>query len=171
MPAVMIRRRRSYDLEQWMVVVADEYHVIHGRTTSRNGQATYCRRCCASQTTKVDGRPLQRRWVSEYPNDAWASRVLVSYTTCDRNCLLLFSGQISMRWTTAHSNLVQQNLLLFQPVVIWLWYVVLQLVSRHRKSGEYTMMLFVTYDVFFLCETPTFLAQCYCRCAPPPLPR
>ena len=39
MSVVMIRCRRSYYKEQWMVVVADEDLVNHGRTTSRNDQS------------------------------------------------------------------------------------------------------------------------------------
>ena len=34
-------------------------------------------RCCALQTTEVDGRPSHLRHLSEYPNDAWASSELV----------------------------------------------------------------------------------------------
>ena len=49
MSIVMILCRRSYCKvshiveEQWMVVVADEDIVNHGRTTSRNGQGRRCR--------------------------------------------------------------------------------------------------------------------------------
>ena len=52
MSVVMIHYRRSYYKEQWMVVVAEEDLVNHGRTTSRNGQANRCRNCCASRMTK-----------------------------------------------------------------------------------------------------------------------
>ena len=41
--------------EQRMVVVAEEDLVSHGRTTSRKGQASQCRNCCASRMTYVDG--------------------------------------------------------------------------------------------------------------------
>ena len=34
--------RRSYCKEQWMVVIAEEDLANHGRTTSRNGQASHC---------------------------------------------------------------------------------------------------------------------------------
>ena len=44
-----------------MTVVAEEDRVNHGRTASSNEQASHCRRCCASQTTEIDGRPSQRR--------------------------------------------------------------------------------------------------------------
>ena len=46
--------RRSYYNEQWMAFVGDEDLVNHGRTTSKNGHASRCRPCCASQTTEVD---------------------------------------------------------------------------------------------------------------------
>ena len=60
-----------------MVIVAEEDRPNHREKTSRTGHASYCRRCCASQTTIVDGRPLQRKRLLEYPNDARASRELV----------------------------------------------------------------------------------------------
>ena len=68
-----------------MVVVAEEDHVHHGGNTFRNGQARHCRRCCAMQTAEVDGQrmgsrwALQRRRLSEYANDAWTLRELISY--------------------------------------------------------------------------------------------
>ena len=62
-----------------MVVVAGEDLVNHGRT-SRNGQANRCCHCCTSQMTEVDGQLVQQIHLSKYyPNDAWASRILVSY--------------------------------------------------------------------------------------------
>ena len=65
--------------EQWMVVVAEDDLVNHARTTPRNGQASRCRHCCASRMmTEVDEQSSQQMHLSEYPNDAWASRVLVS---------------------------------------------------------------------------------------------
>ena len=48
------------------------------KSTSKNGQASRRRHCCASRMTDVDGQPSQQRQLSEYPNDARASRVLVS---------------------------------------------------------------------------------------------
>ena len=50
-----------------MVVVAEEDRANHVGTTSRNRQASHCRHCCASQTIEVDGQPVQRRRLSEYP--------------------------------------------------------------------------------------------------------
>ena len=64
-------------MKQEMVIVAEEDLVNHGGTTSRNGQASHCRHCCASQTTEAYGRQLQQRRLSEYSNDAWALRELV----------------------------------------------------------------------------------------------
>ena len=37
----------------WMVDITKEDRVNHGRT-SRNGQASHCRHCCASQMTETD---------------------------------------------------------------------------------------------------------------------
>ena len=51
MSAITIRCQKSHYSEQWMVVVAEEDCVTHGGTTSRNGQASHCRRCCAAQMT------------------------------------------------------------------------------------------------------------------------
>ena len=66
--------------------------VHYGGTTTRNGQASHSRRCCASQTTEVDGRPLQWRHPLEYPNDASASRMLDSYNYPSSLCTyILFS--------------------------------------------------------------------------------
>ena len=39
-------------------------HENHGGTRSRNGQASHCRRCCASQTTEVNGQSSQQRGLS-----------------------------------------------------------------------------------------------------------
>ena len=64
-----------------MVVVAEEDLVNHGMTTTKNGHASRCRHCCASQMTEVDEQSSQQVHLSKYPNDAWASRVLVSYLT------------------------------------------------------------------------------------------
>ena len=69
--------QRSYSKELWMVVVAGEDLVNHGRTTSSNEQASWCHPCCASQMTELDRHSFQHMHLSEYPNDARASRVLV----------------------------------------------------------------------------------------------
>ena len=66
-----------YYKQQWMVVVKKKDLINHGRTTSGNGQASRCRHCCASQVTEVDGQSSQRMHLSELPNKAWTSRVLV----------------------------------------------------------------------------------------------
>ena len=58
--------------------VADEGLVNRRRTTLGNVQASRCRHCCASHMTEVDGHSSQRMHLSEYPKDAWASRVLIS---------------------------------------------------------------------------------------------
>ena len=78
---VMIHCRRSYYKEQWMIglVVAYEDLVNHWRTTSVNGQASWCRHCCASRMTEVDGQWSQQMHMLGFPNDAWASRVLVIF--------------------------------------------------------------------------------------------
>ena len=52
-----------------------EDSISFGMTTSRNGQASHCRQCCASQTTEVDDQPSQQRGLSD-SNDARASREL-----------------------------------------------------------------------------------------------
>ena len=71
MSAFMIRCRKLYYKEKWMdIVFAYEHRVNRGR-------ATGCRRCYTSRTTEVNGQPPQRRHLSEYPSDAWASRELV----------------------------------------------------------------------------------------------
>ena len=65
-----------------------------GGTTSRDGQASHCRRCYASQTIEVDGRPLQWRRLSEYPNDACVSRALISLVSLQFNLsYLLYSDE------------------------------------------------------------------------------
>ena len=64
--------------QQWTVVVVEENLINHGRATSKNGQASRCRHCCASWMTQVNGQSLQQMRLSENPNDAWASRALVS---------------------------------------------------------------------------------------------
>ena len=51
------RYQKSYYMEQQMVFVVEEDRINHGGTTSQNGQATHCRRCCTSQMTEFDGRP------------------------------------------------------------------------------------------------------------------
>ena len=63
-----------------MVVVTEKDLVHHGMTTSRNGQASRCRHCCASLIvmTEVDGQSSQQMHLSQFLNDAWASRVLGS---------------------------------------------------------------------------------------------
>ena len=65
-----------------MVVVAQEDRVNHGWTTSRNEQASHCCRCCVSQTTEVDGQPLQRRrlWETERCLGVTGVSLLVRYT-------------------------------------------------------------------------------------------
>ena len=73
----VIRRRRSYFKEQRILGVAKEHRVYHGRTTTRNRQACRCRNCCAWRMTEGDGQSSQRKHLSEYSNDAWASRVLI----------------------------------------------------------------------------------------------
>ena len=53
--AVMVCCWKSYYREQRMVVVEEEDRVNHGRTALRNGQASWCRHCCASGMTEVMG--------------------------------------------------------------------------------------------------------------------
>ena len=72
--AITLRCQKSGN-SRWFV--AEEDSVNHGGTISRNGKACRCR-CCTSQMTEVCGRPLLQRGLLEYPNDAWASQVLVS---------------------------------------------------------------------------------------------
>ena len=60
-------------------MVAEEDRANHRTTTSRNGQASQCSHCCTSRMTEVDGESSDRRHLSEYPNDAWASRISVIY--------------------------------------------------------------------------------------------
>ena len=45
------------------MVVTEEDRISHGETTSRSGQgqASPCRRCCASQTSEADETPSQQR--------------------------------------------------------------------------------------------------------------
>ena len=64
-----------------MVVVAEENRIImEGQHQSMDRLVLILyHRYCALQTTEIDGRPLQRRRLSEYLNDVWASRVVVSY--------------------------------------------------------------------------------------------
>ena len=50
----------------WIVGVAEVNRVNHWNTTSRNGQASRCRHCCASRMTEADGRSSHRRHLSEY---------------------------------------------------------------------------------------------------------
>ena len=57
---VMIRCQRAYDQEQRMVVIAQEDLINHRSTTSRNGQASRCRHCCASRMTEVNGQSSQQ---------------------------------------------------------------------------------------------------------------
>ena len=52
------------------VVVGEKGRISYGATTSRNGQASHFRRCCASQTTEIDERTLQRMRLLQYLNDA-----------------------------------------------------------------------------------------------------
>ena len=49
-----------------------------GRITSRNGQASLCHYCCTLWMTEVDGQSSLLRYMSDYPMDAYVSRVLVS---------------------------------------------------------------------------------------------
>ena len=65
------------------IVVAEEDRVNHGGTTSRNGQASHCRRCCASQITEVDGRSLQRRCLSSTERGFAITGVSPYVTTAD----------------------------------------------------------------------------------------
>ena len=79
MPTVTIYCQKLWYREptvDGMIVIAENDCVNHGGTTSSNGEASHCRHCCASQLTKVNGRPLPaatvRRAVcqislSEYP--------------------------------------------------------------------------------------------------------
>ena len=60
------------------LVIAEEDLVNHGRTTSRNGQASICHHCCASRITEVDGQSWQRMRLSQYLQRRMGSRVLVS---------------------------------------------------------------------------------------------
>ena len=53
-----------------LMVVANEYHVSRGATTSRSEQVSHCHHCYALQMTEVNGKPSQQRRLSEYPNDA-----------------------------------------------------------------------------------------------------
>ena len=80
MSTIFIRCRKSYNKEQWMVVITEEDHVNHGRTPLRNGQASWCHHCCTSWMTEFDGQSSQQTLLSEYSNDAWASRELVNYS-------------------------------------------------------------------------------------------
>ena len=66
MPVVMIRCRRSYYKEQWVIVVAEEDLVKHESTTSGNGHTIRCRHCCTSRMTVVDGRSSQQMHLSKY---------------------------------------------------------------------------------------------------------
>ena len=76
--------RRSYYRAPSTESVAEVDRTNRGRTASMNGRASRCHHCSALQRTCVDGRPSQRRHLSGYPNDAWASRALIDW-------LLLFS--------------------------------------------------------------------------------
>ena len=38
-------------------VVTEDDHVNHGKTASRSGQTSHCRRCYASRTSETDGSP------------------------------------------------------------------------------------------------------------------
>ena len=79
MSVAMTRCRRSYNRAPRTEGVAAVDRVNRGRTTSRNGRAGRCHHCSALQRTGVNGRPSQRRHLSGYPNDAWASRVLIGW--------------------------------------------------------------------------------------------
>ena len=57
--------------------IADVDRVNCGRTTSSSGWASQCHHCSALQRTGVDGWPSQQRHLLWYPNDAWASWVLI----------------------------------------------------------------------------------------------
>ena len=46
-----MRYRKPDDRERRKVIVAEKDRVNHGRKTSRRGQVSHCRRCCALQTT------------------------------------------------------------------------------------------------------------------------
>ena len=58
--------------------MTEEDRIYHGRTTSRNGQASRCHYCCASWMAEVD-EPSQWWHLSESSNDGWASLILVSW--------------------------------------------------------------------------------------------
>ena len=73
MSAVTISCQKSYNREHGIRCRGRN----QGKTKSKNGQTSHCRRCCASQTTEVDGWPLQRTHLSEYPNNDWESWVWV----------------------------------------------------------------------------------------------
>ena len=77
MSIVMIRCQRSCYKEQWMAGVAEEdTEIMEGQHQGiRNGQASHC---CLSRMPEVDGQSSQQRHLLKYPNDAWASWVLVS---------------------------------------------------------------------------------------------
>ena len=75
----MIRCWRSCCRAPWTEVVPEVDRISRERTTSRNGRTSRCHHCYALQRTGVDGRPSQRRHLSVFPNDAWASRVLLDW--------------------------------------------------------------------------------------------
>ena len=80
-----------------MVVITEEDHVNHWGTTSRNGQASHCHRCCASQTTQVNERPLQH-FCQSTTNDAWASwDVLAIFTRREHHWRCSVSKRIHNR--------------------------------------------------------------------------
>ena len=53
MSADMTRCRKPYFVKRRNVAVTEEDRANYGRTISSNGQASHCRRCCASHTTKM----------------------------------------------------------------------------------------------------------------------
>ena len=79
MCVVIIRCRRSYYKEMSTEDVAEEDRANQGRITSGNGQASRFRYCSALQRIGTDGRPSRRRHLSGYPNDTWASWVVIDW--------------------------------------------------------------------------------------------
>ena len=101
-----------------MVVIAEEGCVNHGGTTSWNGQASHCRRCCASPMTEADGRPLQRRRLSEYPQRrsyvTGISLVSYSFLSCNYLCSVGDATPVDMhpekRMRAAYTAFEERNL-------------------------------------------------------------
>ena len=92
---------------------------LRDRRTPGIGRASHCRRCGALQTTEVDGRPLQRRHLSEYHQRA--SRVLVikrgSKSLTFDGIKLVLVVKI-LRWLIVFVSVLVQY---FQEVTWWSW--------------------------------------------------